>query len=259
MKKTLIALAVAASAAVSGSAMAWDPSGTGGSVELGGTLTPQTKVTPWEIKTGAAVTNLNGFVQKGQQNVDVAVKTGIPVLGIRTQQREAFNGRSGVAPQIDFKGAINTGNFSGSVTTLTLDVKNAQAQKIGRLQAPLFAGAEYSFKGYGKAGKLYMSGNNAGDAFYGGLGRNGQTIGSNVQARVSALDSQYIANYNEQGASFDGHAPTTNDFSDSNYSFSAYYGAGIEANSKIKIALDTPAAADAIVWKASLPVTVSYQ
>ncbi|ENK8257946.1 hypothetical protein AB4C84_004676, partial [Escherichia coli] len=47
MKKTLIALAVAASAAVSGSAMAWTANGTGGSVDLGGTLTPVTKATPW--------------------------------------------------------------------------------------------------------------------------------------------------------------------------------------------------------------------
>ncbi|HEI3186174.1 TPA: hypothetical protein SI321_005057, partial [Escherichia coli] len=52
MKKTLIALAVAASAAVSGSAMAWTANGTGGSVELGGTLNPVEKVTPWEVKVG---------------------------------------------------------------------------------------------------------------------------------------------------------------------------------------------------------------
>ena len=37
MKKTLIALAVATSAAVSGSAMAWTANGDGGSVSLSGT------------------------------------------------------------------------------------------------------------------------------------------------------------------------------------------------------------------------------
>ncbi|MEE7095207.1 hypothetical protein Q0S81_28350 [Escherichia coli O10] len=258
MKKTLIALAVAASAAVSGSAMAWTANGTGGSVDLGGTLTPVEKVTPWEVKVGDAVTGLDGQIQKGQQNIDVAVNKVIPVLGIRTIESKAFIGKSGIAPQIDFKGAINTANFSQSVTTLTLDVKNDKAQKIGRLQAPLFAGAEYSFKGP-NSGKLYMSGNNAGDAFYGGLGKNGQTIGSDVQNRVRALDSEYLAHYDEQGTSYNGHAPTANNFSDTAYSFSAYYGAGIEANSVIKIALDAPAGADVIAWKASLPVTVSYQ
>ena len=59
MKKTLIALAVAASAAVSGSAMAWTANGTGGSVDMGGTLIPEGKVTPWEVKVGDAVKGLD--------------------------------------------------------------------------------------------------------------------------------------------------------------------------------------------------------
>ncbi|EJN2318881.1 hypothetical protein NPL52_004738, partial [Escherichia coli] len=78
MKKTLIALAVAASAAVSGSAMAWTANGTGGSVDLGGTLTPVEKVTPWEVKVGDAVTGLDAQIQKGQKVVDVAVNKAIP-------------------------------------------------------------------------------------------------------------------------------------------------------------------------------------
>lgn len=52
MKKTLIVLAVTASVMTSGSAMAWTLNGSGGSVELGGTLTPAEKVTLWEVKTG---------------------------------------------------------------------------------------------------------------------------------------------------------------------------------------------------------------
>ncbi|EGF6976619.1 hypothetical protein IC270_004873, partial [Escherichia coli] len=202
-------------------------------------------------------------IQKGQKVVNIAVNKAIPVLGIRTQATQAFMGQSGIAPQIDYQGAINTANFSNSVTTLTLDVKDKQTQqKIGRLQVPLFAGAEYSFKGHGYdheiVGKTYMSGNNAGNAFYGGLGKDGQTIGSDVQNRVRALDSEYLAHYDEQGSSYDYNAPTMNNFSDKTYSFSAYYGAGIEANSVIEIALDAPSGVDAIVWKASLPVTVTY-
>lgn len=44
MKKTLIALAVAASAVVSGSAMAWTGGGNGGSLELGGTWHRRTNI-----------------------------------------------------------------------------------------------------------------------------------------------------------------------------------------------------------------------
>ncbi|EHB2254386.1 hypothetical protein JZC05_004221 [Salmonella enterica subsp. enterica serovar Oranienburg] len=271
MKKSLIALAVVASTVVFGSSMAantvtpgaWIPNGTVGVVELSGTLTPQDKVTPWEISTGAPVTNLDGFVQKGQQNVSVHVTNAIPVLGIRTQLKEAFQGQPGIAPQIDFKGAIDAQNFSGGRTTLTLDVKNVQAQKIGHLKVPFFAGAEYSFKGDGSSGKLFMSGDKAGDAFYGGLGMNRQSVGgigkNDIESRIRSLNPQYLANFNDQGASYNGNAPTSNNFADTKYSFSAYYGAGIEAGNKIKIILDTPAASEAIVWRASLPIAVSYQ
>ncbi len=74
MKKTLIALAVAASAVVSGSAMAaWTANGGGGQVEIGGSLTPVTKATPWETAVGAAVTNLNGQVQKNDTKLEITV------------------------------------------------------------------------------------------------------------------------------------------------------------------------------------------
>ncbi|HCN8216144.1 TPA: hypothetical protein N6448_004795, partial [Escherichia coli] len=73
MKKTLIALAVAASAVVSGSAMAWTANGDGGSVDLGGTLTPTDVMTPWEVKVGAAVNDLNAAIRKGDTKVDIPV------------------------------------------------------------------------------------------------------------------------------------------------------------------------------------------
>ncbi|EOK2317588.1 hypothetical protein ACXAQL_004570 [Escherichia coli] len=68
MKKTFIALVVAASAAVSVSAMAagWEQNGSGGSVDMSGTLTPVEKVTPWEVKVGDAVTGLDAQIQKDQ-------------------------------------------------------------------------------------------------------------------------------------------------------------------------------------------------
>ncbi|ECB6686849.1 hypothetical protein E0V17_24080, partial [Salmonella enterica subsp. enterica serovar Poona] len=84
MKKTLIALAVAASAVVSGSAMAWTVNGGGGSVEIGGSLTPVTKSTPWETAVGAAVTNLNGQVQKNDTKLEISVPNTLPILAIRS-------------------------------------------------------------------------------------------------------------------------------------------------------------------------------
>lgn len=108
MKKTLIALAVAASAAVSGSAMAWTANGSGGSVNLGGALTPVEKLTPWEVKVGAAVNGLNGSIQKGATTVEIPANQNIPVLAIRNNA--VFNGQSGIVPAINYGGAINTAN-----------------------------------------------------------------------------------------------------------------------------------------------------
>ncbi|EHV6763312.1 hypothetical protein K1I29_002364 [Salmonella enterica subsp. enterica serovar Johannesburg] len=261
MKKTLIALAVAASAAVSGSAMAWTANGTGGNVELGGTLTPVAKVTPWAVKVGSGVTNLNADITKGQQNVDIEVKNAIPVLGIRTQTQKVFLGQPGISPQIDFKGAINVANFKNSETTLSINVTDSTgAKKIGTLSAPLLAGAEYNYDGVGQRdAKAVMFASSSGMAFFGGLPTSKDGSLSNPYSRVAAIDPEFVQNYVDRfkWSPNNGGFEEWN-FTDSDFDYSAFYGSGIEAGAKIQIRLDTPAAADAIAWKASLPVTVSY-
>lgn len=262
MKKTLIALAVAASAVVSSSAMAWTPNGTGNTVELGGTLTPVAKITPWAVKVGSGATNLNADITKGQQNVNIEVKKAIPVLGIRTQTQKVFLGQPGISPQIDFKGAINVDNFKNSETTLKINVTDsAGAKKIGTLSAPLLAGAEYNYDGIGnRDGKAVMFASRAGMGFFGGLPTSKAGSLSNPYARVAAIDSEFVQNYigRFDWSNINGGFEEW-DFSDSDYDYSAFYGSGIEAGATIQIKLDAPAAADAIAWKASLPVTVSYQ
>lgn len=106
MKKTLIALAVAASAVVSGSAMAWTGGGNGGSLELGGTLAPQDKYIPWETSVGAAVSDLNAQIIKGEKAVSISHTSAIPVLGIRNVAN-GFTGLPLIDPQIDYKGAVD--------------------------------------------------------------------------------------------------------------------------------------------------------
>lgn len=148
MKKTLIALAVAASAVVSGSAMAWTENGTGGAIDLWGILTPVEKVTPWEVKVGDAVSGLDAQIQKGQKEVSITVNKAIPVLGIRNADAHGFKGRKGeIHPQIDYDGAINLNGFSNGVTTLTLNVTTADGNKLGTLSAPFSSAAVSSWGG----------------------------------------------------------------------------------------------------------------
>lgn len=255
MKKTLIALAVAASAAVSGSAMAWTANGTGDSVNLGGTLTPVEKATPWEVKTGAAVTGLDAQIQKGQKVVDVAVNKAIPVLGIRTIESTAFQGQAGISPQIDYGNAVNVDAFENGRAPVTLEVKDDTNTKIGTLTTSLGASALTSIKGPWD-GYYHSYSDTAGQGFFGGLPKNkAQTPDENIAVNVVP---EVADHYTSQGVGYS-RVDVSTGFADTNATYSSYYGAGIEQGKIIKITLDQPAGGDEIVWKASLPVTVSYQ
>lgn len=260
MKKTLIALALAATA-VSGSAMAWTSSGTGGSVEFSGTLTPEGSGTPWEVLVGAAVSNLNADIKTGATIVDIPVTTAIPVMGIRTAVKEAFAGKPGIRPQIDYKGAIDASKFAAGVTTLTLDVKDTSNAKIGVLTAPLSAAAVTSWTGVGNPGQYSQYASSNSRAYWGGLSTtdNGAAQGASAaKALVNSINPDFMANYVTQEANESANILGT-DFSVAGNTYSSAYGAGIVAGAKVKLTLDTPAARNAIAWSASLPITVSYQ
>ncbi|MED0413956.1 hypothetical protein RCU61_04180 [Escherichia marmotae] len=253
MKKTLIALAVAASAAVSGSAMAWTANGTGGSVDLGGTLTPADVITPWEVKVGAAVNGLDADIRKGDTKVNIPVKNTIPVLGIRTVEAKAFAGGPGLSPQISYGNALNVNAFEASVAPLTLEVKDANDAKIGSLTTDMFVQARTSMKGEWN-GKFWNYASKAGQGFFGGVPKSADRV---LNSDRSELMPEAWKNYVNQGVEDKGVDYIT--FTGPKSTHSAYYFSVVEKGKSVKITLDTPAGADAIVWKASLPVTVSYQ
>ncbi|EHP1067481.1 hypothetical protein KNZ44_004511 [Escherichia coli] len=262
MKKTLIALAVAASAAVSGSAMAWTANGTGGPVDLGGTLTPVERLTPWEVSVGNAVTNLNAEIIKGQSVVDINVEKAIPVLGIRTQSNQVFVGQQGISPRIDFNSAVDVNGFTNSVSTLTLDVNGVDGNKIGTMKAPFFAAAATSkvaIEGsFSKLWSTFASGNDR--SFGGGLPKNDAGVASDSLERAALVFPGAADNFNTQSIDSLSQASNADTFADPAYKYSAFYSSGIEQGNKINIVLDNPAEGDEPVeWKASLPVTVSYQ
>ncbi|MEH3634127.1 hypothetical protein POW39_02490 [Escherichia coli] len=259
MKKTLIALAVAASAVVSGSAMAWTANGTGNSVELGGTLTPVAKVTPWEVKTGDAVTNLNADVQKGQTSVIVNVNKSIPVLGIRNANAEGFQGISGIAPQIDYRNAVDLSGFKAGVTTVTLEVRDsANGNKIGSLSAPFSVAGLMTWKnhlGYSGNSELYAP--TAGDGFFGGVGYDVKAAStSRGEALLASLDPEFMDKFSTFSSKW---SSSIEKFDKDSVTYKGVYGSGIESGKNITITFDTAVAGDSqIQWKASLPVTVTY-
>ncbi|ELI4094210.1 hypothetical protein [Escherichia coli] len=257
MKKTLIALAVVASTAVSGSAIAdsWITGGTGGTVEMGGTVTiVADSNSPWAVKTGAVVNNLDANIVAGGTVATVALGTDISILSIRSDQ--IFKGRVGIAPQIDYGGAVDIDSFSKGYAPLTLEVKNSKDEKIGTAKTSIFAVALVSNVFSSGGGRSSMYAPKTGYAFWGGVAKSKDLAAPYNRASFSFV-TEAAANYSEQGVSV---APGfgAGSVSNPNYTYSGFYASGIEKSKTIVITLDEPATSSAISWKASLPVTVSY-
>ncbi|ENR9634273.1 fimbrial protein [Escherichia coli] len=271
MKKTLIALAVAASAAVSGSAFAaasWTPGDFTGNFEMGGQLTPPSQTgNPWSVAVGNKVSDLDATLEAGQKEVTINASENIGILGIHPTKNERFVGQTGIAPQINYGDAVNIDSFANGIGDLSLSVKDQSTdQDIGTLTTKIFAGgviARYTPDdyGYGEAGvasSLYAS--VAGKAFYGGVGKTEESIdhsSSGVVSKASAFFSDitdtYVPSPHGDGVwSEETFGPKPN------YSFSGLYASGIHSGQAITITLKQ-ALSEATGWKASLPITVSYQ
>ncbi|EQA8868662.1 hypothetical protein ACX9P6_004833, partial [Citrobacter braakii] len=237
MKKTLVALALAATT-VSGSAMAWQANGTGGSLELGGTFTPTKKDTPWEILIGPSNTSFNVAVSETETVMDIPVVTPISILGIRTQvpNNSTFTGSPGIAPQINYGSAIDIDGFNRGVTSLKLDIHNVKSgSKIGLLTTKIYAVSESSQTGNGEAGRKSLIGAKLGDAFYGGLGKRSGTVDEGV-AIINTINPEYTAHYNTQGAP--GYEASPDRLEKTNAKYSAFYGAGVKKGENLRITLD---------------------
>nr|WP_168371129.1 fimbrial protein [Erwinia sp. Ejp617] len=258
MKKTLITLALAATVA-SGSAMAWTANGTGGHVQLSGTLSQVVKVTPWEVKVGDAFTGLDTDIQKHQKEAKIRLAKAIPVLGIRTKESATFKGKVGVNPQIDFGDAIDLNGFNAGVAILTLPIKGTDDAVLGSLTAPLFtAGAASMRKDDGSVNSAHLlSGSVSGMAFFGGISKSGYQD-ANFEARALALWPDITEHFDSQGLQIRTNASEMV-FYDKESSYSGYYASGIESGKEISIALESPVQGDSpLQWNASLPVTVIY-
>ncbi|EOW6514424.1 fimbrial protein [Cronobacter malonaticus] len=263
MKKTLIALAVVASAAVSGSAMAWTQGGVNGGVDIGGLLTPEIKVIPWEAQIGTAVNDLAGVIKQGSTIADVQVNTTIPVLGIRTVSKSGFVGGEGLNPQISYGNAVDFAASKDGVAPVTLTVKNADNQsEIGKLTTSMNVVARLAWKATddstsGQNFNVYTTG--AGQAFYGGVGASLEAVSSSASVSdANTLFSGVTDKYTDFGGEDVGawEAGTVDDVT---ATYSGVYASAVKAGSVIKLTLNAPADVDAIHWTAQLPVTVSYQ
>ncbi|WP_097422160.1 hypothetical protein [Escherichia coli] len=125
MKKTLIALAVAASAVISGSTMAalggWSEGTNGGSVNVGGTITID-KTPVWLVATGtgfSGFSNVDADLTGDDKLLTVNAPEAIPVLAIKSKEAYTASDYSkGTMPSIVVSGgngvAISRTNWSNA-------------------------------------------------------------------------------------------------------------------------------------------------
>ncbi|EBS5347795.1 hypothetical protein EUQ05_20370 [Salmonella enterica subsp. enterica serovar Saintpaul] len=261
MRKTLIALAVVSGAFISGNVMAsdWTPNGTGGSVELGGTLTPVDKTTPWSVKVGGGVSDLNAQIVKDQNVVSIPVVKPILFLGIAPTDG-SFWGRKGITPQIDYNGAIDLDKFSNGVTKIKLPVKDKEQNSIGYMEAGATAVGGRLWKENNSDAIFYqaMYADEPGYGFYGGVAKSADGLPEQDvnKALVEKLDPEITKSmwHNNYWAGAAGRG-----LFETEHEYQGYYGSGL-MDTEIKITLDTPPKGDdSFEWHASLPVVVSYQ
>lgn len=266
MKKTLIALAVAASAVVSGSALAassWTPGDFTGNFEMSGQLTPPSQTgNPWSVAVGNKVSNLDATLEAGQKNVTINVSSPIGILGIHPTENKMFAGQAGITPQLNYGGAVDLDSFVGGTGTLTLPVKSGE-QTIGTLTTKIYAGGilawaqdEGSFID-GAARSTYASA--AGKAFYGGVGKTEEAIDKNSESVLAIVPTFFsdITDTYQEPAKYPGVSGEV-DFSDSSKQLSGLYASGIQSGQTVDIVLNSPLT-EVTTWTASLPITVSYQ
>ncbi|EGK5018236.1 TPA: F4 (K88) fimbria major subunit/adhesin FaeG [Escherichia coli] len=202
MKKTLIALAIAASAA-SGMAHAWMTGDFNGSVDIGGSITADDYRQKWEWKVG---TGLNGFgnvlndLTNGGTKLTITVTGNKPILLGRTKEAFATPVTGGVdgIPHIaftDYEGAsVVLRNPDGETNKkglayFVLPMKNAEGTKVGSVKVNASYAGVLGRGGVTSADGELLSlfADGLSSIFYGGLPRGSELSAGSAAAERTKL------------------------------------------------------------------------
>ncbi|TXQ21288.1 fimbrial protein [Escherichia coli] len=275
MKKTLIALAVAVSAA-SGAAHAWTTGDFNGSFDINGTITSEQYNDKWEWMTGDGLSfeNTTKQMSDGNTKLTITQEKAAPILLGRT--KEAF-----VAPSVGV-GAIPLISFSdyeGKTVELisgdeenkgffNLPMKDTEGQKLGNVKVNVTAAGILSRNDADYVRIISLASKSNSDIYNGGLVSSVTSYGqkaSNIMSKFgnsnhTALLQQIIAAQPE--ASGKGQmnwtaSQTTNMVNDEGNVMASSYALGIDQGQMIEATFDAPVV-KATQWAAPLNVAVTY-
>lgn len=246
--------------------LAWTEGGTGGDVDLGGTIDPTGPVNPWEVQLGSGVTGINMVLPEGGKLVSYRLKSNIPVLGIRatTGIDGSFGGETvgGIAPQISYSGFVAGGRFDKGRVPVELTVTRVQDGKaFGWLRLNLLAGAEVSqVERDTRVGRRYsVYASQAGEAFFGGIARTPDEAMDNALQTIGDAFGPYVSRYNPQGMPGAAGLKQAVEFRNSKMQYSGFYGAGMISGDEIVMRVDEGYQQSTVeYWKARLVVTIKY-
>ncbi|EDK4684813.1 fimbrial protein [Salmonella enterica] len=141
MKKTLIALAVAASAAVSGSAMAWTTGEFNDSFDINGTISVESFNDKWEWMVGNGLSFKNNKKEMTENNTKLTITQNNPTAILLGRTKEAFAAESvgvGAIPLIsfsDYEGhEVSLQSLGGNKGYLEFPMKDDAANKLGKVK-----------------------------------------------------------------------------------------------------------------------------
>ncbi|WP_089639793.1 hypothetical protein, partial [Escherichia coli] len=279
--KTLIALAVAASAAVSGSAMAWTNGNFNDSVDIGGSVTVGDNFAQkWAWKTGTSLgafdSNVKEMTDGGKKLVITAAQNAAILLGKTNEAFMATDATSLAIPQIAFsdyqKGKItpvfdNVGNAGTGY--LEIPVIDAQSSPIGQAKVNMTAAgarmAADAARQRGVAASIIADTSN--DIFHGGvptIAEGAINHGMNAINFARSMGGLEAVDMLNQLAAFD---PTIINIAASTYAqssdmtgrgASATYAMGIKSGQTLELTFTNPVT-QTTVWKAPLNISVTYQ
>lgn len=266
MKKTLIALAVAAGAtmSVSGVANAFTSAFPGGDISLGGTIsTPVQGV--YEGKVGS-LTGLDSNIPVGDTTVSIVAPANAGLLALRSVQGGFDSSASDKVANITFNGQTLIqaagGSFSNGAIDMTLDVQDSTGNKIGDITFPMQVAAVSAIVDNADSSvagaSLYAYDNSR--TYYGALPQQAAGAVSSYSDALSIMNGLFsdISDYLPSVTS-EASTPEAKDFNATGKVFNTAYAAGIVAGNTITLTLDNPATAGDVSWTASMPVVVSYK
>ncbi|WP_097457045.1 hypothetical protein [Escherichia coli] len=281
MKKTLIALAVAASAVVSGSTMAglgnFDAGNLNNKVDFGGTITPVVVENNWVWAVGQGYDQFSHTTRELTETgtkLTITAAQAMPLLVGKTSKVTV--GDIGISPQIAFsdsEGAITpvwaSDNAEG---TMTLTVNDAQQQKIGSMTLNVTAVAPVAWAKTDASMDVVVKNisGSTGAAFEGAVGKFAEKPSfSQLDNITTANGAPGIAELQAQVKLFPGLENIGNDtsdsvnptgayYGDSNYAYSGSYALGIPSGKRLIVKFDNTISTET-QWNAPLTMQVSYR